>query len=654
MTTGLYALAPVRDVTRIGHDVFVATSAEPWLAFDWTGVRGLAGAFVTITYRAPVWDPPARPVLRFLRDGAVLSEAIAPAPLEAAAMWTGRVPAGTTHVHVSPANCPGRFGFRIESIRRRTWPALLVEGYRGAPRPARSALLTKLIGWSPESDHNLAWAIGAQPLESFASWSAGRSRPLERDGLDRPRLNWAGTPPIRVVVRAAAGDAIALERTLDSLRHQDFPHWHALVLGGSATGPDQDTRITYAATASDMLASVLSDGCWFGVVEAGATLRAEALAIVAERRAGEPEARMVYGDEISGDGPVLKPGWSPRLAAALPYLGRAVFAAPALFTPKELDGILQGGAWPVPAAVAPLALHRILVASPAPATTLQPRACPAPPQRPATSTIIVLTRDQPALLTRLAASIRARTAPGSFRLLVVDNGDSGGPAATVLAGLASAADVEVLPRPGPFNFSALCNEAAAASRADVLVFLNDDMEILSEGWLDRLVSHALEPDVGAVGARLTYPDGRLQHVGVLAGMGGSAGHFGAPAPGDDPGWAGRNGVTHEVSAVTGACLAVAREKFEAVGGFDAVHLPIELSDIDLCFKLNARGWQTLIDPAVHLMHEESFSRGGATFRRLDKYGDQRAVFVERWRHVLRDDPVFHPALSLYSWRAALG
>ena len=115
----------------------------------------------------------------------------------------------------------------------------------------------------------------------------------------------------------------------------------------------------------------------------------------------------------------------------------------------------------------------------------------------------------------------------------------------------------------------------------MLVFLNDDMEVLSDGWLDRLVGPSpWNPSVGAVGARLTYPDGRLQHVGVLAGMGGSAGHFGAPAPGDDPGWAGRNKVTHEVSAVTGACLAVAREKFAAVGGFDAAHLPIELSDID--------------------------------------------------------------------------
>ena len=222
------------------------------------------------------------------------------------------------------------------------------------------------------------------------------------------------------------------------------------------------------------------------------------------------------------------------------------------------------------------------------------------------------------------------------------------------AALARDADVLLIEYPGPFNFSAMCNEAAAAARGDVLVFLNDDMEVLSDDWLERLVAHARDGATGAVGARLTYPDGRLQHIGVLVGMGESAGHFGALAAGDDPGWAGRNLAVHEVSAVTGACLAIAREKFEAVGGFDAEHLPIELSDIDLCLKLNARGWQTIVDPFVHLMHEESVSRGGATLRRLDVYGGERAVFAERWRHVLRDDPTFHPGLSLYSWQAALG
>ena len=135
-------------------------------------------------------------------------------------------------------------------------------------------------------------------------------------------------------------------------------------------------------------------------------------------------------------------------------------------------------------------------------------------------------------------------------------------------------------------------------------------------------------------------------------MGESSGHFGIAS--GDAAFDGRGSVPYEVSAVTGACLAVARDKFQAVGGFDEVHLPVECGDVDLCLKLNARGWQTIVDPSVHLMHEESASRGRATFRRLSLYADQRAVFTTRWRHVLRDDPFFHPGLSLFSTGTALG
>jgi GT2 family glycosyltransferase len=137
-------------------------------------------------------------------------------------------------------------------------------------------------------------------------------------------------------------------------------------------------------------------------------------------------------------------------------------------------------------------------------------------------------------------------------------------------------------------------------------------------------------------------------------MGNTAGHFGAGAPEDAPGWLSRNEVVHEVSAVTGACLAVARRKFMLVGGFDAEHLPIELSDIDLCLRLAEKGWRTRLDPLVRLVHAESASRGGATFRRLHVYAEQTRWLHGRWLNALRDDPYFHPGLSLYDREEALG
>jgi GT2 family glycosyltransferase len=215
-------------------------------------------------------------------------------------------------------------------------------------------------------------------------------------------------------------------------------------------------------------------------------------------------------------------------------------------------------------------------------------------------------------------------------------------------------DTEVIHYPGPFDFSSMCNAGAARADSDVLVFLNNDTEVLSADWLDRLKSWALKPNIGAVGAKLTYPNGLMQHIGVVVGMGGSAGHFSSLAHADASTWANHHLFVHEVSAVTGACLAVERRKFNAVGGFDAANFPIELNDIDLCLRLAERGWTAIVDPAVHLMHEESTTRGRATFRRLNVYEDQRNRFINRWRHVLRDDPHFHPALSLFHWRAALG
>ena len=411
---------------------------------------------------------------------------------------------------------------------------------------------------------------------------------------------------------------------------------------------------------SDLLSD--EDGL-VGVVRAGDRLPPTALAYLAEQAARQPDARLFYGDglirDTIGSRPDLKPGWCPRVQRARPYIDGAVFVRGlGSWHPEERRQFLETGE--VPTTVIDglsrgeiVPLRRIMIEA---SVTVPPRA-PQPTELElsnATATIIIPTRDHPALLRRIVASIRASSTRGRYTITIVDNGSITEEAKALNATLSRDTDVMVIDHPGPFNFSAMCNEAAARSHGDVLVFLNDDMEVLSRGWLDRLVTHASDPAIGAVGAKLTYPDGRLQHVGVLVGMGGSAGHFGALASGDDRGWSDRNMVVHEVSAVTGACLAVARDKFAAVDGFDAINLPVELSDIDLCLKLNARGWQTIVDPAVHLMHEESVSRGGATLRRLDVHGKERDIFIARWRHVLRDDPTFHPGLSLYSWRPALG
>ena len=648
-------LRPSRDVSVQGDDT-TALGSEPWMVADGLAIATFAGAFIEIVYSASLWDIPARPVFRFIQGDGGFVDRIAAGPVAGRGIWTGRVPSGTRQFAVSPTNRPGRFDFRIDGIRRRSLPALLIDGLRWNRRSARSALLTRLIGWRPESDVNLMWAIGSRPLSTYEAWSKRRARPLDMAGIDCPRVAWATAGSIRLFV-ASGGSPEALQRTLGSLDAQLYPHWTACVL--EATNA-VDPRVSCAGMEA-ALATIGDDPT--AILRAGDILHPEALAMIVEAMARHPGARLFYGDETrrGADGLelVARPGWSPRLEAARSSLGVSFLRGLSAWTDADRRFLLNTGELP-PAFIGGLdhddvlPLRRVLVERRvAPPRSISPPVMPTV-GAPAMASIIIPTRDHPPLLRRIIESIRAKSTAGRYEILVVDNGSVEPDAVALLHALRGDADVRVVEHPGPFNFSLMCNEAAGASSGTVLVFLNDDMKVLSDGWLDRLVSHALEPNTGAVGAKLTYPDGRIQHVGVLVGMGESAGHFGSLVPGDDPGWAGRNRAVHEVSAVTGACFAVSREKFDAVGGFDAASLPIELSDIDLCLKLNARGWQTIVDPFVHLMHEESVSRGGATLRRLDVYGGERAIFIERWRHVLRDDPTFHPGLSLYRWQAALG
>ncbi len=647
--TAAVDLLPSSGVERRGRAFFALTD-EPWLFVEAPALLAAAGAFVEITYRASLWDEPVRPVFRFdLADGTRVDR-LAAGPVAGAGIWIGRVPAGTVRASVSPTCRAGLFGFRIEAIRRRSWIELLAMGARRNARSTRSAILTRLIGWGPESDINLAWAIGSTPVADYSAWRHARARPLELDGLDAPRVAWERAAPIHLVIDARRG-AAGLAATLQSLQAQLFPHWTACVLGEHPLPAGPRVSALGPAPAQQAGAGIV------GRLQAGDRLEPHALACLAEAADRHPACSLFYGDAErdgpSGLLPVFEPGWSPLLARQA-GLGSGVFVRRALLeTAEEARAFHEEAALPArvfDGSVRAFPLRRVLLRAAASGRSPASASWHAPA---ASAAIVIPTRDQPTRLRQAVDSIRRVAGAVRPAVVVVDNG-SVLPETKHLLEAMRGEGVVVLERPGAFNFSALCNDgAAAAGPVDVLVFLNDDTEVLGADWLDRLAHWALQPATGAVGPKLLYPDGRVQHVGVVVGMGESAGHFGAFAAADAPGWADRHHLVHEVSAVTGACLAVARAKFEAVGGFDAANLPVELSDIDLCLRLGERGWASLVDPAVRLRHDESASRGGATFRRAAVYEGQRAYFQRRWLSRLRDDPYFHPGLSLFNWKAAL-
>ena len=244
--------------------------------------------------------------------------------------------------------------------------------------------------------------------------------------------------------------------------------------------------------------------------------------------------------------------------------------------------------------------------------------------RPGSVTIVIPTRDGGALLARCLRAVEATDHP-SFRVVIVDNG-SVDPATLALL---RATRHTVLRAPGPFNFSRLNNDAvAAAPDADYLVFLNDDTEARSPEWLRALEEHAQRPEVGAVGAKLLYPDGRVQHAGIALGIGGLAGHphrFERDAP----------DAVRDVSAVTAACLMMRREEFAAVGGFDE-RLPVNSNDVDLCLRLRARRRLVVYTPDAVLTHHESATRGARAAP------DDAWLMTRRWRRELADDPYYNP------------
>ena len=258
-------------------------------------------------------------------------------------------------------------------------------------------------------------------------------------------------------------------------------------------------------------------------------------------------------------------------------------------------------------------------------------------------TVIVPTRNNPADLGIFIETLRMTAAqPDSLSVVVVDNGSD--PSTRCLLDKMQQSDLHVLRMDEPFNWSRLNNCAVAHTQTSLLVFANDDMRMLTPGW-DNILRGLLErPDVGAIGARLLYPDNSVQHAGVLLGWQGSAIHDGLYASADEPGPNDRWHLTRAVSAVTGAFLATRRQTFLDIGGFDADELPIAYSDIDYALKLRAAGLRVLWTPGITLHHYESKSRG-LDYTSLEKQvrnASERRVMEQRWGAAMKIDPSVHP------------
>jgi len=286
---------------------------------------------------------------------------------------------------------------------------------------------------------------------------------------------------------------------------------------------------------------------------------------------------------------------------------------------------------------------------------------PLPIELPKVS-IIIPTRDHADLLRVCVHGILKMTDYQNIELIIVDNGSVEPETAALFNEICADKRVRVLRIEAPFNYSMLNNAGVAISTGDILLLLNNDTEVIAGDWLKALVAQVVRPEVGAVGARLLYPDGGVQHAGVIVGAGfdpsgngGVANHILLGAKRADPGYFGILRLPHNVSAVTGACLAVRREVFNEVGGLDEIDLPVAFNDIDLCLKIRQRGYRVIWTPQAELFHHESATRGADTYGRKQARLSREIVTMQaRWGHTLTDDPFYNPNFHLVRASFQLG
>ena len=480
---------------------------------------------------------------------------------------------------------------------------------------------------------------------------------------------------------------------------------------------DRDTRVDVhlreqnghiSIASNDAL--VLAKGDYVGFLDHDDLLTADALFSVAQVLVDNPALRLVYSDEdvVRADGEPLnghfKPDWNEDLARSINYVCHFLVISRELV--ESVGGFREGfeGAqdydlllrvtrglskkqiyhiprilyhWraaegstastldnkPYAAQAGLRALADFLqqtklaaVAEPSEVETAYRINFTAPVPLPFVS-IIVPTRDELRVLKNCIRSVLEVTEYSNYEVLIVDNGSTEEETLAYLEEVSADSRLRLLKYDEPFNFSAINNFAVANTNADFVVLLNNDTEPLNGQWLTEMICQASREGIGAVGAKLLYANDRIQHAGVILGLGGDgiAGHAFKGKHKNEVGSLARTRLVQEYCAVTGACLAVSRNKYLEVGGLDESNLAIAYNDVDFCLRLREKGYRNIWTPYSQLYHYESYSRGpDSASVSIDRYRAEAEYMRHRWSDLLRDDPFYSPSFSrgLYSFEIA--
>ncbi len=511
-------------------------------------------------------------------------------------------------------------------------------------------------------------------------------------------------PLVSVVTPVYDTDPEWLGRAVDSVRGQSYPEWQLCLADDGSTSEATleylrslagDPRIAVvlggrnegiAAATNRALES--AEGEFVAFLDHDDELEPDALLECVRLLDARPDTDVIYTDEDKVDRrgkrsePFFKPAWSPEFFRGVMYVGHLLLVRRSLVDrvgglDSTFDGVqdyelmlrvseltdriehlpkilyhwrklpqsvassadAKAGIADLQAAAVARHLERCgipALARPNPDFPHRAILRPGPRSLWPRVTVIVPTKDAPQQLARCLRSIFARSTYPDFGVILVDNGTTDPEARRLF----EAYPVEVLPFAGPFNFSRANNLGIAHADGELVVFLNNDTEVRTPEWLEALVSLAELDGVGAVGPLLVYPNGTVQHAGVVLGLRGTADHIMRGFPSDVDGYAGSLSCTREVSAVTAACMMLRRGLLEELGGFDE-HYGTHYQDVDLCLRLRRAGRRNLFTPRAVVRHDEGVTRG-SRYDQLD-----RALFLDAWGETIeRGDPYYNPALSL--------
>lgn len=259
--------------------------------------------------------------------------------------------------------------------------------------------------------------------------------------------------------------------------------------------------------------------------------------------------------------------------------------------------------------------------------------------------LIVPTRDQLHLLKTCVEGLINDTDYPNLEIIVVDNQSESTDTLNYLIELRERG-VVVIPHPHPFNYSTINNRAAKVASGEIIGLINNDIEVIDGGWLRELISQLLRPNIGAVGAKLLWPNGMVQHGGVVVGINRLAAHSGNTLAHTDAGYMALNQLTRRQSAVTAACLVLRKETFENLGGLSEKEFPVAFNDVDLCMRIMKSGLDILWSANAVLTHAESASRGkDVTPEKRQRALREQEIFSSTWCPAEYGDPHYHPALS---------